>query len=249
MATVTVQHEGADIEVELPDGYLTPEQVRSQYLLKSVVDDTYVLKAEMDRRFKNWVHKDKAGDDEEIVNAILEKHGKSGKKADFDLEAAKAEWKRAELDPVVENQNRLLDQVRRSALRDAARKAGFDAKYTDGPAPGMPSYFESVFADRLQYDNDLGYMVAVDSAGNRLAATEPTKERPYADAHQLFGDLAGKDEWKEYLAPDPKNNGSGYNGTSTPAKSTKKWDSLSVDEKVKAISEHGSDARHQYSAG
>jgi len=211
MALVKVKHDGNEIEVELPEGYQHQDEIRDKWLLKSVVGDQYVLKAEVDRRFQKWVKRDEAKDDPTVIAAVLEAHGKN-KPADIDLEKAKSDWSDKELAPVLAFNKSLLGTVRGSAIRDASRSAGFDPLYTDNPTEDVPSYFESAFGDRLEYDPSLKYFVATDKAGNRLAAQEPTTLRPYADASELFVNLAADENWKGYLSREPTNNDSRYKG-------------------------------------
>lgn len=237
MAKAQVTYNGETITVDLPDGYESPENLRDKYMLRSVVDDQYVLKREVDRRFKGWVKRDDAADDEELVAAVMERHGKPGKGPD--LEAAKADWRKAELEPAKALADTLLKQVRGAAIRDAARAAGFDPRYVDAPA-NMPSYLETIFADRMQFDAELGYFVVTDTAGNRLAAAEPSTARPYSDPGQFFNQLAKETDWKPYLEPNRTNNGSGYAGGKGSAKSgyTDRR-SMSTEQKLAAIKELG----------
>ena len=74
MAKVTVEHEGNTIEVDLPAGYLTPDEIKSGYIKRgsSELSDNYILKAEVDRR---WVPRNKAADDPKVIEKVLATHG------------------------------------------------------------------------------------------------------------------------------------------------------------------------------
>lgn len=241
MATVKVQHEGNEIEVPLPEGYVHESEIGDKYVKRDTVNSQYVLKTEMERRFKEWIPKDKALEDPDIVSSIVSKHKPTGKAGDVDLEAAKAEWKRAELEPLKTFSDRLLNQVRSATLKEAAQKAGFGDQHVTSPVPGIPSYVETAFTGAFEYDAELGYFVAKDAAGNRMAAQEPTTARPYAGPEEFFKQLAKQDAWKPYLKPPEKNNGSGYTGGATVQGSAKgkRLADMTNEEKMAYIKETG----------
>lgn len=243
MATVTVNHDGNEIQVELPEDYLHKDDIKDTYIPRSTVQEQYVLQTEMERRFKNWIPRDKALEDEGLVADVLKKHGRKAEGSkDVDLETAKADWRKAELDPLKQFSDRLLNQVRGAQLKEAAIKAGFDERHVTSPVPGIPSYVETAFTNAFEYDAELGYFVAKDAAGNRLAAQEPTTARPYAGPEEFFDGLAKQDAWKPYLKPPEKNNGSGYNGASANGQRSavrKRLAEMTNEEKMAYISDTG----------
>lgn len=228
MATVTVQHEGKDIQVELPAGYLSPDEVKAGYVSRETLKTTHVLKEDFDRRFQEWVPREKAAEDEKIVQSVLSKHKP---KADVDVEAAKAEWRKAELEPVTGELGTLREQLRNSAIREAAKQY-FKEDFLNNPFASV----ESKFADKFAFDAKLGYVVAKEGDGF-VAAMEPKPGRPYADPAEYFARLAKQPEYKTYLREEPKiqgNSGYSQNGKAAGAKtlSLAEFDALSPQAKV-----------------
>jgi hypothetical protein len=224
--------------LRLPDGYAI---VKSDDVVpRDQVRDNYVLKHEFDRRFKNWVPRDKAAEDEEVKRLVLAEQAPAP-----DLEAAKREWNDREREPL----KRELQEVYRGlAQRDLLNETRgvFDDPFLAKPSATRPSWVEVTYGDQFAYDKDLGYTVALGSDGRPLASANPTATRPYKDVREFFTEAVQRDEaLKPFLKPDPKNaGGSGHfdkpgGARTTPPKSRK---AMTPQEKVAYAQEHGSQA-------
>lgn len=232
MPKITVEHEGNKIEVEQPEGVYTQEQVDADYMNRQSVNENYVLKAEFDRRFKNWTPKAKAAEDAEVVATVLKNNPNQG---DADLAAARQKWEAEEMQPWKDKNAALLDRIKSNEIAGATNNH-FADPYTKQPKPGAPSYMESLFGDRFIYDEEHGYHVATDEKGNRLPSKDPGDGRPYQDAREFFAGIAEKDDYKDFLKPRDKNNSSDYSAPNGKGqKNYKPRSKMSDSEKLEAI--------------
>lgn len=208
MANATVVIEGKEHTVEtsaitLQDGHKILDT--SEYLARSAVEEHYVPKASVEStikdRFKGWVKKDEAWNDDFIVSKVLEKHGKEK----VDLESVKKSWAEEELAPVSKRAESLESRARAALINDAARAAGVAEQHTKPIKPGAPSYMEVVYGSSFKYDSDLGDFVAVTRDGQPLGALNPTHDRQFMSAEEFFSREVKSDGMKPFLAPPPKN--------------------------------------------
>ena len=248
---ITVKdQDGNEITVDLPDGYVAQADVDKDYLKREVVNDQYVLKATMDDRFKNWVHKDKAIEDQSVIKAILDKHKPKGD-GDLDLDTAKGQWKTEMYDPLLEKYDRMIALTKGARMATLAAEL-FESQYVNSPVPGKPSYIETLFGPEIAFNEDKEYFVQVDAKGNPLPAQNPTTERPYAGIEEFLSTKAEDDSFKHLLKPRETNNSSNYNGNdsnnSNNTKSSvdlskyKPRNEMTTDEKLKALEELDSHA-------
>jgi len=245
---ITVTIDGQSHTVDLPDGYLAQAEVDAKYLPRETVNSLYVLQTEIDRRFKDWIKKEEAAKDQQVIAAVLEANPpKDRKPGDDDPVAAKAMWKQTELDPVLEENKSLKALILGNDITTGAG-AFFAQQYVTSPIPGEQPYMQALFGKRFEYDPQLKYHVALDEQGNRIPAQKPTVQRPHADAKEFFGTLAGQEAYKQFLKPADVNNSSdfqgGDGGSPNGAKSPSQYkprSQMSTDEKVAAIEELGRD--------
>jgi hypothetical protein len=223
----------SDDAVVLPEGHFIGTD--SAYVARESLKDTYVLKANFDRRFKNWVPKDKAAEDEDVRKAVLSEHGQTA-----DLEDAKKQWREGELNPVLTRLNGLHGRLKAQETKESAAEY-FDERFVKAPAPGLTSWAETTFGPMFKFDDDAGYTIALDSEGRPLAAANPTGLRPFMGVSERMGQIANDPMWKPYLKPDPKNDGgsgfaqnNGKGATSFPPRK-----SMSAAQKAKAVQELG----------
>lgn len=214
-AKVTLDGKEVEIplgEIKLPEGsqLLTAEQLTEGYVPRSQLqgkDAMYVLKAELERRLSGTVKRATAAQDPDVIKQVLASHKPTEpeKGKGVDLEAAKRTWAEAELSPVKAQLDALQTQIVGAAIREAAKDV-FAGPYTQSPVKGRPSSVETWFAGSLKYDNDLGYVVAVDEAGAPIPSANPTAARPYMDAgeYQKAQVKTAPEKWGAYVKkPEP----------------------------------------------
>lgn len=254
MPTITI--DGQDHEVELDkiqfgDGVkvLTDEEINKSYVPRTFIegdDAQYVHKKSFEKRFSNWVPKDKAVEDENIVSAILKKHGEAYKAEN--LEDAKAQWDEAEAKPLrsqieelTQNLTTFESQVVGSAI-DAAAKSVWQDAFATAPE-GRKSWARVNFDDEFTYDQDHGYVVAVNPKGEPIPATNPTQKRPYMGVEERMKQLADRDEYKPFARPAERiTTGDGANPKGGEGKGSKRRGEMSSKEKSAYVAEHGKDA-------
>lgn len=212
--TIEVEIDGKKHTVPRPDGLLSQAEVDQGYLPREVVNEVYVPKSDMktaiNERFKNWVKREDAVSDPDIISSVL-KENPSNEGGPADLEAAKAAWQKTDVDPLLGRIDSLLSMVKGNEIRGAAQEV-FDDPWVKQPRPGHPSYVETVFGSQLVFDEDLQYHVALDDNGNKIPANKPTAARPYADAAEFLAMKAQDDAFRHLRRPPETNNSSGYGG-------------------------------------
>ena len=238
---IVLTHDGTEISIPLEDAkaaiekgglkVFTGKELEASYLDRGVLDDTYMLKTELDRRFKNWIAKADAADDEAIIASVLDKHGKKGP----DIEEAKKTWETATLAPLQTKYDRQTDLMIGSEIR-AEASVHFDEQYTKLAPNGAASYMENVLRNDFEYNDEFGYPVAVMN-GTPIPSTNPTASRPYRSVTEHMTTLAESEPWKLYLKPPQKGGGgSGRPGDGVdPEGGGKSTDSMSESELAAGI--------------
>lgn len=172
-------------------------------LSKTELDTAYVpkdrfgqsIQDEIQRRFSNHVHKDKAHEDETVIARVLEAHG--GKSVDQDK--LRAQWESAHLKPLgekltqaEERAQRLEERVKFRELGPVLEEAGFDKSFVTRPEAGKPSPAEVYFGDKFGLDD------------NGSLTVNGTSTSPQAFA----AELASYDAYKVYLKHEARNTSS-----------------------------------------
>lgn len=213
-------------------------------------DAVYLHRDSVGKRYKNYVNRSKAADDDTVVAAVLAKHGDAAKAEG--LEEAKLQWRKTEYDPLAQERDTLKgslsefqDQVVLSAIDAAASKVWRNELAT--APPGKQSWAQSNFKADGMWSKEQGEVIAVrlDADGNRVArpALEPTEGRQSMSMLEYMTMLAGEDAWKPYALPPStvttKPGGQTSPGAGTSTKPVSEWTSK---EKADYVGKHGVEA-------
>jgi len=168
---------------------LSKSELESKYESKAKFGES--VQAEINRRFANHVHKDKAHEDESIIARVLESH--SG--ADVNEDELRKRWESAHLKPLqekyssVEERAKTLEaQVKYREMGPVLESAGFDDSFYTRPEPGKPSPAEIYFGDKFILDD-----------GNLAIEGSNTSPAEYAK------ELASMESYKRFLKPEARN--------------------------------------------
>ena len=194
MATITVQHEGSEIQVELPAGYVSSAQVEKDYIRRgsSELSENYILKREVERR---WVQRGEAANDQKVIDAVLLKHPpKATGKAD-DILMAELAAEKGKREAAEGTLTKLASSIRDRDVAAAAKQVFKDAVFENPFADPVAR-----FRDEFQYDLDLGYTVHMQD-GKAAYSDNANETRPYRDALERFEKLAQEDAFKSMARP------------------------------------------------
>jgi hypothetical protein len=188
--------DGTARDVELDDAELPDALV-----LKANLDDH--IEPVLSRRMKNAKKNalDEALKDETFRNEALKAWNidpaklAAGDKAEGEkLEAAKAGWAKAELEPVKQRAEtaegrlqKMLDRMRDTRIVEAARKAGVREEYLESFGDGTPPMIVPAVRDRYKHDEEADDFFALDETGKEFAySRNPKKGRPHMGIEEHF---------------------------------------------------------------
>lgn len=254
MPTITIDGTEHTVELEaitFDDGQrvLTSEEIEAQYVPRTMIEGDeaqYVHRQSMERRYKNYVNKAKAVDDEDLVAQILAKHGEAVKAEG--LEAAKEQWSLVEVTPreqrireLEEDLGTFRGQVVGSAIEAAAR-AVWKPEFATAPE-GRRSWAQVNFSDEFAYDAEFGYVVAVNAKREPVPSGSPTARRPFMSVDERFRQLAAQDAYKPFALPPERittPDGAAPGETTKPTEPPKKRRSeMTTKEKSEYVDAHG----------
>lgn len=218
---VTVQHNGADLEIEL-EGYLPEAEVESAYTPKAKVES---LIREEKAKAKRSALAGALADEEFRTKALAQwgidpnaKPGTGGGKlTDEQIAAMQKEIEAKKLNPLME-ENATLKQsiaslhtkVLHKSILAAAQAAGVKPEYlTALPGGGAPAII-SMAAPAFGYHDEHGEFYQKNRAGDGYEIS-PSKEagRMYATVDDYFGTLAKDKEYARFFEKTTQQVGSG----------------------------------------
>ena len=226
---LTVQVEGKDVEIELPEGYGTAEDFRESF------DDSFAK--EFGRRAKGLrtAALGEALDDEEFKTQALEKWGidpkaleaaKSGAgKLDEQalkehVNSARTEWERTKLTPMQKELEKLQTKYNSTLGRTLSAEVlaathgsvqDYLVKAVDGAEPAIVS----MFRNRFGYDEESGKWYV--KKGDRFAVSaKPSDEQTYMGVSEYFSTLQGNKEYSD-LFKDVRQKGADVKSTDKAA--------------------------------
>jgi len=222
--TMKIQYDGKEVEVELPEGVLTSEEVAENFMRK----ETFM--PEVDRRvkaqLKGLVKREDLLGDEAFLSEALGKQGKElfdptktkkGKGALDDealaqrLAEAQEGWRKKELAPVMEKltgtekavsklRDRILDgQILQSAL-NAGVKEAFLKPPAEGTASPIVSMLRGTFGFDPEHDN---YFVRKGEEDFEFSA-KPDEGHPFKTVSEFITDWAGRKENADFVDVERK---------------------------------------------
>jgi len=215
---------------DLASGYVSKETVASEYVMKASFEDR------LNRAVSNQL--DKAHEREDVVARVLESHTQPI----ADIDAAKEQWENGRLKPLSEKYDRLRGNLKNSEVNAHATEF-FGEQYTRPLPNGKPSPMQLALGDQFEYNEEYGYVAAVDSAGNFIQSTDPTSAHPFRSVTEHISVLSEDSAWAPYLKQPAKNvGGAGEAGVANTKGSTTDPRSMSPEERNAWISTNGIDA-------
>jgi hypothetical protein len=215
---------------ELETGYVSKDKVSSEYVMKASFEDR------LNRAVSNQI--DKAHEREDVIARVLETHTPAG----ADIDAAKEQWEAGRLKPLSEKYDRLRGNLRNSEVNAHAAEF-FDEQYTRPLPNGKPSPMQLALGDQFEYNEEYGYVAAVDPAGNFIQSSDPTSAKPFRNVTEHISSLSEDPAWTPYLKRPAKNAG-GAGGAGVADAKVGKTDprNMSPEERNAWIASNGIDA-------
>lgn len=216
--TVKVTVDGKEIEVPIPDGWLSPEQIAEGFMKK----DTFT--SEMDRRIqaakKGLIKPEDLLKDEEFLKKVLEAQGKElfdpekskGKGKQLDDEALAARlaeelevWRKKELDPVrtqlTERETTitgLRDRILDGQIVQAAINMGVKPAFLKPPSEGAQPPIVAMLRNTFGLNDDHDEFFVVKGDGWEFSS-KPDDGLPYKTVSEFMRDWAGKKENGDFV--------------------------------------------------
>lgn len=193
---IKVQHNGAEIEVELPEGFVSPEELTENYVAKDFFE------SEMGRRLsaarKGLAKKDDLLADKDFKEEALKSWGVVARD-EKEIEKVREAIRGAEVAPLTEKLTKAqakLAKVSRSRLeaRLIARAAelGFDDTLLKSPVKGAPAPIVGLLGGYFVEDEEKDDFFIKDPSGNSYVySAKPTNEAPYKTVEEFV------EEWSK----------------------------------------------------
>lgn len=260
MPKITVQHEGNDIEVELPKGYVGPDEIAANYKPKkdfegmenrlrkkveSEIQSSYRQTLLEDSEFVGQVLTASGVPLDEDGNVAIPEGGMSAEEMQKQLKAQteqqKALWEKQQLDPMKksleqftsENQA-LKKRILLSELAEGARTSGVtDAKFEPFPGQGPETAPVYAAASLFDWDKENGQWALKGSDGSFVINPDGTPDRPYVDPASYWGRQKEEKHFKEWFK-DNRVSSTGLPGTG-PSKGGRDVSSLSESERAEQL--------------
>lgn len=227
MAKAKLVIDGAEKEVDLPEGYLAPDEVKANYMPKSGFE------AELARRSESITNKklaDLEGDDE-FFNKLIEKRGvkiadptKENKLTTDQLKDAQAQWEKKHLEPLkkqLEEKDQRITKFQSSSLNaeimQAAAAAGINPALLKSPVAGQPAPFVAMIRELFGYDDKTGGWYVRKGDSFEFSSTPSEDNGPYKRVSEFVKEWAGDKENKAFIV-DRRQGGAelGAGGKDTP---------------------------------
>lgn len=211
---VKVQHAGQEIEVELPDDFLTPDEARGRFTqehLDRVITDRLA-------RFGRSMRKELLADEEFRTEALAawqinvnpdDKKKGNGTPPEEAIQNALKEFERTRLAPLEKEKATLASELEsmrehqlHSDILSGATGIGFKKPYLK-PLPGSqtPAVVAMVKA-AFGYDPERKAWFAKSADGKSFAISmkpDPAAGHPYKGVQEFFTELANDPEYRDYL--------------------------------------------------
>lgn len=231
MAKVKVMVEGKETEVELPAGYLSPDEIKTGFVAKDAV--TQIVEDRIGRYAKN-AKKELLEDAEfqkEALSAWNIKPGeKGGKATPAEIEAALQEVERTKVAPALKQVEELkgkIGSLTRSQLHSQiiaeATAAGVQRQFLK-PLPGskVPAII-GMIEQHFGFDEAVNDWLVRNPDGKSFAVSgEAGAAHPYKGVKHFFADFAKDPDFRGFLEAPQKGAGlekGGAGGTTTVSRS------------------------------
>lgn len=210
--------DGTEQEVDLPEGYLSPEEVAEHYMPKST------FRVELNRRLKGKMTADEFLANDELKQKALQAWGisvdDSGKaKLTADqLAAAKKQWELAELAPINEKLTKTSERLTKtqakileaSILRAAAGRV--HESLLKPPAAGAKIPFMAMLESAFGFNDELDDYFVKGTDGFEFAPSKkPENGRPYKGVDEFVDEWVANEANKPFVV-STRQGGAGLNG-------------------------------------
>lgn len=209
MAKAKLVIDGAEKEVDLPEGYLAPDEVKAQYMPKSGFE------AELSRRAESITQKKLAEleSDDEFFNKLIEKRGvkiadptKETKLTTDQLKDAQAQWEKKHLEPLkkqLDEASQRVTKLQSSSLNaeimQAAAAAGINPALLKSPVAGQPAPFVAMIRELFGYDEKTGGWYVKKGDSFEFSSTPSEDNGPYKRVSEFVKEWAGDKENKAFI--------------------------------------------------
>jgi hypothetical protein len=213
--------DGTQVEVDVPEGYLTPEEISAKYMLKSTFESELHRRAgSIAKSQLSMVLPEDLLGDAEFVKKVAEKHGlvpKDSVTVTTDDEqvkqlvservtAAQEEWEREKLEPLADENVTLKGRVSgllvrglESEIVQAAAVAGVKDRYLKpsrvGGRPVIVDMLEGVFRHDDGHDR---HFVSKDKE-NFVITANADSPLPYQTVPEFMAEWAGEKENSDFI--------------------------------------------------
>ncbi len=227
MAKVKVMVEGKETEVELPTGYLSPDEVKAGFVAKDAV--TQIVEDRIGRYAKNAkkeLLEDKEFQTEALTAWNVKPGEKGGKATPAEIEAALQEQERTKITPalkLVEDLKGKIGSLTRSQLHSQiiaeATAAGVHRQFMK-PLPGskMPAII-GMIEQHFGFDETVNDWLVRNADGKSFAVSgEAGAAHPYKGVKHFFSDFVKDPDFRGFLEAPQKGAGlekGGAGGTTT----------------------------------
>lgn len=208
MAKVKVMVEGKETEVELPAGYLGPDEIKASYVAKDAV--TQIVEDRIGRYAKN-AKKELLADEEFKAEAIaawdIKPGAKGGKATPAEIEEALKEMERTKINPLTQERDGLKERIgslTRSQLHSQiiaeASAAGVQRHYLK-PLPGskVPAIIGMV-EQNFGFDETNNDWLVRSTDGKSFAVSgEAGAAHPYKGVKHFFADFAKDPDFRAFI--------------------------------------------------
>lgn len=207
-----VQHNGAEIEVDAPEGVLTAEEVAEQYVAKAVHNSEM---AKLRKKGEGRVTADELLENDEFKTRALEAWNVKPGKGQADVEAARREWSDKTLKPVQDQlakAGETITGLRRRMLHSeilaAAASAGVKPQFLKSPARGAIAPIVSLMEGAFGFDEESGSWYVRNGETFAYAAKPAEGAPPYKSAAEYVAEFAGNKENADFVV-DQRQRGPG----------------------------------------
>jgi len=250
--TVTIDVDGEDREVELPDGFLTEDQVREKWTPKSVATqereraEREAAKKARKEASKEFFSSDDAlerfievrGEDEIKELLGIDAQSGNGAPTDADLDRIRKKVHEQEVAPLEEQNEALETRATKAETRalkgswsDAIRAAGVDKE------GGTDELVELWLKERTSYDPDHGPVALGEDGKPDFVLEEGGKHRPKTPTDLLL-EIKKSGERPSWFEGSTRPGVGAKAGSGGGRASDKKFADMSKDEKIKWRAEH-----------
>jgi hypothetical protein len=231
MAKITLTHpEHGDMEVDLPEGYLSPAEVKEGFMPKAIFQAELGQRVQSIIRGEGYVKPSDLYDNEEFKQSALEKWqvniapdaADAAKERAAAIEEARRNWEAQHLTPAQEAAQQANGRIEKLLLRDlhnqiatAAADVGIQESLRKSPVDGQAPPIVHMLAQYFGYDEKTdGWAVKTQGSDGQPGyaySAKPTDANPYQGVREFMSQWAGDEANKQFVV-DQRQRGPGMRG-------------------------------------